>query len=59
MPVRIDDEIPAPPILLMTGYAENAANRQSFLGEGMDLIAKPFHIDELLEKIRRGLERRF
>ncbi|WP_439862908.1 response regulator [Pseudomonas antarctica] len=46
------------PILFMTGYAENAANRQSFLGEGMDLIAKPFHIDELLEKIRQGLERR-
>ncbi|QDH63979.1 response regulator [Pseudomonas azotoformans] len=44
------------PILFMTGYAENAANRQSFLGEGMDLISKPFHIDELLEKIRRGLD---
>ena len=44
------------PILFMTGYAQNAANRQSFLGEGMDLITKPFHIDELLEKIRRGLE---
>ncbi|WP_053136754.1 response regulator [Pseudomonas sp. MIACH] len=47
---------PALPILFMTGYAENAANRQSFLGEGMDLIYKPFHIDELLAKIRRGLE---
>ncbi|AYF47467.1 hybrid sensor histidine kinase/response regulator [Pseudomonas aylmerensis] len=47
---------PALPILFMTGYAENAANRQSFLGEGMDLISKPFHIDELLEKIRRGLD---
>ena len=47
---------PELPILFMTGYAENAANRQSFLGEGMDLISKPFHIDELLQKIRRGLE---
>ncbi|WP_426179382.1 response regulator [Pseudomonas sp. TWRC1-2] len=47
---------PTLPILFMTGYAENAANRQSFLGEGMDLISKPFHIDELLEKIRRGLD---
>ncbi|WP_422396094.1 response regulator [Pseudomonas trivialis] len=45
------------PILFMTGYAENAANRQSFLGERMDLITKPFHIDELLEKIRQGVER--
>ena len=44
------------PILFMTGYAENAANRQNFLGEGMDLITKPFHIDELLEKLRQGLE---
>jgi len=40
----------------MTGYAENAANRQDFLGERMDLITKPFHIDQLLEKIRQGLE---
>ncbi|CRM12895.1 Blue-light-activated protein [Pseudomonas sp. 37 R 15] len=44
------------PILFMTGYAENAANRQNFLGERMDLITKPFHIDELLGKIRQGLE---
>ena len=43
------------PILFMTGYAENAANRQNFLGERMDLITKPFHIDELLEKIRQGV----
>jgi hypothetical protein len=43
------------PILFMTGYTENALNRQDFLGEGMDLISKPFHIDELLEKIRRRL----
>ena len=46
------------PVLFMTGYAENAANRQNFLGERMDLITKPFHIDELLEKIRQGLEPR-
>lgn len=46
------------PVLFMTGYAENAANRQNFLGVGMDLISKPFYIDELLEKIRQGLERR-
>lgn len=46
------------PVLFMTGYAENAANRQNFLGVGMDLISKPFHINELLEKIQRGLARR-
>ena len=44
------------PVLFMTGYAENAANRQSFLGTGMDLIIKPFHIQELLDKVRQSLE---
>ncbi|MDE1164740.1 MAG: response regulator [Pseudomonas sp.] len=40
------------PVLFMTGYAENALNRQSFLGAGMDMIIKPFKLDELLEKVR-------
>jgi FixJ family two-component response regulator len=41
------------PVLFMTGYAENALNRQSFLGEGMDMIVKPFQLSEFLEKVRR------
>ena len=45
------------PILFMTGYAEMAINRQDFLADGMDLLAKPFHINELLDKVRRGLDR--
>jgi PAS domain S-box-containing protein len=44
------------PILFMTGYAEMAINRQDFLANGMDLLAKPFHISELLDKVRRGLD---
>jgi hypothetical protein len=32
------------PILFMTGYAENALNRQVFPGEGMDMLVKPFQI---------------
>ncbi|WP_421549042.1 response regulator [Pseudomonas sp. QD4] len=44
------------PVLFMTGYAENAANIQGFLGDGMDIISKPFHIQELLAKVRRTLE---
>ena len=44
------------PILFMTGYAENALNRQVFLGEGMDMLVKPFQISELLEKVRRSLD---
>ncbi len=44
------------PILFMTGYAENAVNRQVFLGDGMDMMIKPFQISELLDKVRRSLD---
>ncbi|MHC8407593.1 response regulator [Pseudomonas sp. TMB3-21] len=44
------------PILFMTGYAENAVNRQVFLGDGMDMLIKPFQISELLDKVRRSLD---
>src|SRR5471032_3519986 len=30
------------PVLFMTGYAENALDRQMFLGEGMEMLVKPF-----------------
>ena len=39
-------------VLFMTGYAEKAAERQGFLEEGMDMVAKPFSIDVLATKIR-------
>ena len=39
-------------VLFVTGYAEQAAIRGDFLGEGMDMIAKPFAIDALSAKIR-------
>jgi DNA-binding response OmpR family regulator len=44
------------PVLFMTGYAENAVNRQHFLGEGMDMIIKPFHMVEFLDKVRTMLD---
>ncbi len=44
------------PILFMTGYAENALNRQMFLGDGMDMLVKPFQISELLDKVRRSID---
>jgi PAS domain S-box-containing protein len=47
---------PEVPVLFMTGYAENALNRQDFLGEGMDMITKPFHMIEFLEKVRKMLD---
>ena len=39
-------------VLFMTGYAEHAQVRSSFLGDGMDLITKPFEIEQLGAKIR-------
>lgn len=44
------------PVLFMTGYAENAVNRQRFLGERMDMVIKPFKLNALLEKVRKMLE---
>lgn len=40
------------PVLFMTGYAENARDRKSFLGERMEMLTKPFRISELLDKVR-------
>jgi PAS domain S-box-containing protein len=43
---------PELPVLFMTGYAENALNRQDFLGERMDMILKPFQLVDFLLKVR-------
>ena len=42
-------------VLFMTGYAQNAAERQGFLEDGMDMVAKPFSIEQLAGKIRTML----
>ena len=47
---------PELPVLFMTGYAENAAVRSEFLASGMEMIAKPFALDELATRIRAILE---
>ncbi|MCF4996405.1 PAS domain S-box protein [Pseudomonas syringae] len=39
-------------VLFMTGYAQKAAERQGFLEDGMDMVAKPFSIELLANKIR-------
>jgi CheY-like chemotaxis protein len=44
------------PILFVTGYAANAAVRSDFLGPGMDMIAKPFAMDDLAARIRTIIE---
>ncbi|MGV6394820.1 ATP-binding protein [Pseudomonas caspiana] len=43
------------PILLMTGYAENAALAGGFQEQGMDLLTKPFTLAELTARIREML----
>ncbi|HYD87796.1 MAG TPA: PAS domain S-box protein [Vitreimonas sp.] len=43
-------------VLFMTGYAEHAQVRSSFLDDGMELITKPFEIEELGAKIREVME---
>ncbi|MFC5438829.1 PAS domain-containing hybrid sensor histidine kinase/response regulator [Rhodanobacter ginsenosidimutans] len=42
---------PALPILFLTGYAENAAHRPDFLGNGMAMMTKPFSLETLAGKI--------
>ncbi len=39
-------------VLFVTGYAEQAAVRHGFLSHGMQMITKPFVIDELASRIR-------
>ena len=39
-------------VLFMTGYAAMATNRSDFLGEGMDMITKPFDLEQLAQKVR-------
>ena len=39
-------------VLFVTGYAQHAEERSSFLGVGMDMVAKPFALDVLATKIR-------
>jgi PAS domain S-box-containing protein len=44
-------------VLFMTGYAENIASRGGLLEAGMDIISKPFAIEELAIKARRMIDR--
>jgi CheY-like chemotaxis protein len=39
-------------VLFITGYAENAAMANGFLGPGMELVTKPFAVDALASRIR-------
>ena len=43
-------------VLFITGYAENAVIGSGHLGEGMQVITKPFEIERLRDKIREIIE---
>jgi PAS domain S-box-containing protein len=42
-------------VLFITGYAATAASRADFLAPGMQMITKPFAIDDLAQKVRELL----
>ena len=46
------------PILFMTGYAKQAADQAAFLDGGMEIISKPFAIEQLGRRIGEILQRR-
>ncbi len=43
-------------VLFMTGYARNAEVRGDFLEKGMDMLTKPFSVDDLAQRVRRLIE---
>jgi CheY-like chemotaxis protein len=45
------------PILFMTGYAKQAADQAAFLDGGMEIIGKPFAIEQLGRRIGEILRR--
>lgn len=52
---RMLERMPGIRALFITGYAENAQNRQSFRGERMGMLPKPFNLNELLREVRQNL----
>ena len=44
-------------VLFVTGYVENFTSRGEFLDPGMDMLTKPFALDELGAKVRAMIER--
>jgi PAS domain S-box-containing protein len=49
---------PGLPILFMTGYARQAADQAEFLEGGMEIISKPFDIEQLGRRIGEILQRK-
>lgn len=43
------------PVLFITGYAETAMSREGFLAPGMQLICKPFELNQLSQRVAQML----
>lgn len=44
---------PEPKVLFITGYAENAVLNHGHIERGMELLTKPFAIDDLTSRVAR------
>ncbi|WP_218509028.1 PAS domain S-box protein [Variovorax sp. dw_308] len=49
---------PGLPVLFMTGYAEHVRTRAEFLAPGMEMIAKPFAVDEFARLVQHAMRGR-
>ncbi len=47
------ERLPAIQVLLMTGYAERAASSDSLVGDGMELLVKPFDAGTFMRKVQQ------
>ena len=45
-------------VLFVTGYAEHATKRTDFLGPGMEMVTKPFSLEDVAVTIRQMIEQR-
>lgn len=47
---------PALRVLFTSGYTEEAISHQGLLGTGMRLLAKPYHRQDLAQRVREALD---
>src|SRR3546814_8469234 len=50
------ESLPGLKVLFMTGYAENVVDGSEFQGVGLEVILKPFSLDDLMRRIREMLK---
>lgn len=51
----VKQDRPDLPVLFITGYAENAAFNHGHIRHGMEILTKPFSVDDLQSRVRRLL----